>query len=391
MKIDFQNTEVAFHANTNRDLKQAHLLFQFLKFPLLVKISQKLTLFSLKIRLPIKGIIKSTIFRQFCGGETIKGCQGQIDRLAIENVGSILDYSAEGKETEEAFDYTMNTTIETIKFAENNKDVPFSVFKPSGIGSHPIYKVVSSGKELTEAEKEEWNRVRDRYYKIADAAFKAQIPVMVDAEEVYMQPAIDALVEELMLKYNKEKAIVWNTTQMYRWDRLDFIKKSVAHARENKYFYGLKTVRGAYMEKERARAKEQGYKDPIQPNKESTDRDFDAATEFLIENSDICSVMVATHNAKSSEFMTDVMDKYNLPHNDQRVYLAQLFGMSDDLSMNVAKAGYNVVKYLPFGPVEDVMPYLFRRAEENTSVKGQTSRELALIKKELQRRKGAKA
>lgn len=390
MKIDFQNTEVAFHANTNRDLKQAFLLFKFMNFPALVKISKRLVLFCLKMKLPIKGIIKATIFRQFCGGETIDGCYDQIERLAKESVGSILDYSAEGKETEEAFEYTMETTIRTIEFAKKNKNVPFSVFKPSGIGSHAIYNKVSKGTELSADEAKEWETVRSRYYKIAEAAFAAGIPVMVDAEEVSMQQAIDDLVQELMLKYNHDKAIVWNTAQLYRWDRLDFIKESVAHARANNYYYGIKTVRGAYMERERRWAQEGGYKDPIQPDKESTDRDFDGATQFLIENADICSVMVATHNAKSSEVMTDYMDAAGMDKNDNRVWLAQLFGMSDNLSMNVAEAGYNVVKYLPFGPVEDVMPYLFRRAEENTSVKGQSSRELELIQTEMKRRKKAK-
>ena len=387
MKIDFNNTEVAFHANTKRDLRQAYLLFKSMNYSWLVTFFKFAVNVGLKAHLPIKGIIKATIFRQFCGGETIAGCHDQIERLAKEKVCSILDYSSEGKETEEALDFTMNTTLETIENAKSNKNIPFAVFKPSGLGRVDLYEKVSLGKELTALEKDEWNAVKARYYKIAQSAFDADIPLLIDSEETWTQKAIDDLAQELMVKFNKNRAIVWNTTQMYRWDRLEFIKESVAHARANNYYYGLKIVRGAYMEKERERAEEMGYKDPIQPNKDATDRDFDAALEFLIENHEVCSVMVATHNANSTQKMVDTMGKAGLKNNDFRVHLSQLFGMSDNLSMNVAVEGYNVEKYLPFGPIEDVMPYLFRRAQENTSVKGQSSRELTLIETELKRRK----
>lgn len=344
----------------------------------------------MSIGLPIKGVIKKTVFEHFCGGEEIEECTTRIAALHANNVSAILDYSVEGKETEEDFERTKNMTIATINFAKDNPGVPFSVFKPSGMGRFALYGKVSAGEQLNEAESKEWETVRQRYYEIVEQGVKHDIPVMVDAEESWIQKAIDDLCDELMEKYNTDKARVFNTAQMYRWDRLDFLKKSLERAREKGYYYGIKIVRGAYMEKERARAKEKGYKDPIQPDKASSDRDYDAAIRLLISNSDICNSIIGTHNENSSQLVADVMAEQGLEKNDKHIYVSQLYGMSDNISFNMAHEGYNVVKYLPFGPVKDVMPYLFRRAEENTSVAGQTGRELNLIHKELKRRRSAR-
>ena len=390
MKIDFSNTEIAFSLKSTGQLQKAKLLFETMAHPGVVTFLKGGVKASFAVGLPIKGIIKKTVFEHFCGGEKIEECTGRIAALHTQHVSGILDYSVEGKESDADFERTKNMTIATINFAKNNPAIPLAVFKPSGMGSHAIYEKVSSGNKMTVAEKAEWEKVRARYYEIAEAAKAVNIPVMVDAEESWMQKAIDDLVDELMGKYNSERALIYNTAQLYRWDRLDFLKKSVAKAREKGYFYGIKIVRGAYMEKERARAKDKGYRDPIQPDKASTDRDYDAAVEFLIDNIDVCAVVVGTHNEASSQMVANCIDKKGLEKNDPRVFASQLYGMSDNLSFNMAHAGYNVVKYLPFGPVKDVMPYLFRRAEENTSVAGQTGRELSLISKELERRKKAK-
>lgn len=390
MKIDFSNTEVAFSLKSNAQLQKAKILFETMAHPAVVSFLKGSVKASFAVGLPIKGIIKKTVFEHFCGGEKIDECTGRIAALHTQHVSAILDYSVEGKESTEDFERTKSTTIATINTAKNNPAIPLAVFKPSGMGSHAIYEKVSTGAILSDAEKAEWESVRARYYEIAQTAVDAGIPVMVDAEETWLQQAIDDLVEELMEKYNQEKAVIYNTAQLYRWDRLDYIKKAVARAREKGYHFGIKIVRGAYMEKERARAKEKGYKDPIQPDKASTDRDYDAAVEFLINNIDACAVVVGTHNEASSQMVANCIDKTGLDKTDKRVFVSQLYGMSDNLSFNMAHAGYNVVKYLPFGPVKDVMPYLFRRAEENTSVAGQTGRELSLIKKELERRKKAK-
>lgn len=387
MKIDFQNTEVAFALKSNAQLQKAKLMFQTMSHPGVVSFLKGSVQASLKVGLPIKGMIKKTVFEHFCGGERIPECTTRIAALHSQGVSAILDYSVEGKESEADFERTKNTTLETLKFAKTNPGVPFGVFKPSGMGRVALYEKVSAGAELTTSEAEEWARVRQRYFEIAETAVANGIPVMIDAEESWIQQAIDELCDELMEKYNTERAMVYNTAQLYRWDRLDFIKKSVARAREKGYYYGIKIVRGAYMEKERERAKEMGYLDPIQPDKASSDRDYNAATQFLIDNIDVCSVVVGTHNEDSAQVVADMIDAKNLAKNDPRVYVSQLYGMSDNISFNMAHHGYNVVKYLPFGPVQDVMPYLFRRAEENTSVAGQTGRELTLISKELGRRR----
>ena len=389
MKIDFSNTEIAFRLHTNGELKKAHFLFKVLANPKVVKLLQNLLKFSFSIHLPVTWIIKKTAFFHFCGGETIEECTAAVAALHSQSVMSVLDYSVEGKAEEADFERTKNMTLETIRYAQLHEGVPFAVFKPTGLGSNALYAKVGSGKELTIKEKEEWEKVRSRYYQVAQLAYDCNIPVMVDAEEVKAQKAIDDLVAELMAKFNKKRAIVYNTAQMYRHDRLEHIKKEVENARKGGYYYGLKTVRGAYMERERRWAKANGYPDPIQPNKEASDRDFDAATWYLIENADICSCMIATHNEKSMQVVVDAMTKHKLEPGDKRVFVAQLYGMSDNLSFNMAEQGYNVAKYLPFGPVKDVMPYLFRRAEENTSVEGQTGRELSMIETELKRRHSA--
>lgn len=387
MKIDFNNTEVAFKNKTNFELRKAHLLFSSLAFPWLVNILKMLTAFALKLKLPVKGIIKATVYNQFVGGETIQECDAQIEKLKQQHVGAILDYSAEGKTAESDFDYTAQLTIDTIIHAKANSYVPFSVFKPTGLGRFGLYEKVASTEELSASENEEWLRVLARYEKIAKASKEHSIPVLIDAEESWIQEPIDSIVADLMERFNTHQALIYNTAQMYRWDRLDHLKTAVISAKEKGYFYGVKIVRGAYMEKERERANDLGYKDPIQPTKEATDNDFNSAIDLLLANHEMVSTVVATHNAFSTQVCIDKMEEFGIEKSDKKVFMAQLFGMSDNLSMNTAHGGYNVAKYLPFGPLNDVMPYLFRRAEENTSVKGQTGRELQLIKEELKRRK----
>lgn len=384
--LDFTNTEVAFAMKTNNDLRQSKLLFSTLSSPSTVGFLKNLTMLSLKAHLPIKGIIKATVFRQFCGGETIPACEPQIQRLAEGNVKAILDYSVEGKASEADFDRTMRTTIETIKFAQNHAHIPFGVFKPTGLGSIEIYAKVSAGETLSEKEAAAWERTKDRWSQIFDAGTAHNVPVMVDAEESWIQPAIDQLCIDFMRQYNREKAMVYNTAQMYRHDRIGQLKDALELAKSEGFIYGVKTVRGAYMEKERARAAKMGYEDPINPTKAATDRDYDAASDLILSNIDHMAGMFGTHNENSVAFVAQRMEELGIAKDDRRVFVAQLFGMSDHISFNAANSGMNVAKYLPFGPVKDVMPYLFRRAEENTSVEGQTGRELNLIQLELGRR-----
>jgi len=387
--IDFTNTEVAFKMKTKNDLRQSKLLFATLSSPQVVQTLKGLTLASLFLKLPIKGIVKATVFRQFCGGESVEECQPQIDRLAEGNVQAILDYSVEGKAEEADFDRTLETTLDTIRFAQNNPGVPFGVFKPTGVGAIEWYEKVSLKQELSAEESESWARVLARWEKIFMLASEMKIPVMIDAEESWIQPVVDELAFGFMAKYNTQTPIVYNTAQLYRHDRLEQLKMALARAKEEGFIYGVKIVRGAYMEKERKRAEAKGYTDPIQPNKAATDHDYNAALELILSNLEHMAVVVGTHNEASIELAATLMTKHSIAFDSQRVYVAQLFGMSDHISFNAANSGLNVAKYLPFGPVKDVLPYLFRRAEENTAVEGQTGRELGLLTKELDRRKNA--
>ncbi|MFD1316307.1 proline dehydrogenase family protein [Namhaeicola litoreus] len=383
----FDNTETAFAIKSDSDLEKAYFLFKMIKSEPLVRIGSAVTKFALKSNLPVEGLIRSTVFDHFCGGVSEEDCMPIIDRMYTKNVHSVLDFSVEGKEIENQFDFAMEKILQILKFVKEKDALPFAVFKPTGFGRFKLYQKITEKKILTEEEKLEWERVRQRYEKVAKLAFDYDVPLLIDAEESWMQEAVDDLTEGLMMKYNKEKAIVFSTLQLYRWDRLDYLKGLSERAQKNNFKIGMKLVRGAYMEKERERAKENGYADPICKDKAETDKNFNDVLKYMFENIDKMAIFCGTHNEESSYLMMDLIQKSGLEKNDQRLWFGQLYGMSDHISFNLAKEGYNVAKYLPFGPVKDVMPYLIRRAEENTSVAGQTNRELDLIAKEKKRRK----
>lgn len=387
--ISFDNTAIAFKSKTNEDLKKAHFLFNMVGKPSLVRFGKVATDVAFKLRLPITGIVKKTIFHQFCGGETIHECDATIQQLHDFNIGTILDYSVEGKETEAEFDHTTEEIIQTIIKATNNPAIPFAVFKITGISRFALLeKINDSSSELLESEKEEVKKVLERVDKICKKGFDNNVPVFIDAEETWIQDAIDRMAVQMMTKYNKEKAIIYNTIQMYRHDRLAYLETCIQQAKASNYKYGIKLVRGAYMEKERARSNEKGYRDPIQPNKATCDSDYNKAIELILNNIDQLALCAGSHNEESSLLLAQKLAEKKIEKSDKRVYFAQLLGMSDHISYNLSDAGYNVAKYVPYGPVKEVMPYLIRRAEENTSVAGQTGRELSLIKKEIDRRKG---
>lgn len=385
--ISFDNTEKAFISKSDADLKRSYRLFKIIGNPTVVKLGGLLTPIALKLHLPIKGIIRNTIYKQFVGGETIEDCNKTITELGKYNIGTILDYSIEGKESEADFDACCTETIETIHRARGDKHIPFCVFKVTGLARFALLEKVSARETLSAGEKQEWERVRARVHKICSEAFTNDKPVFLDAEESWIQQAIDDLCNENKERFNKKSAIVYNTYQLYRHDRLAYLEQSIRHARQNNYFAGAKLVRGAYMEKERKRAKERGYPSPIQPDKESSDRDYDKALELCVQNIDVVGLCAGTHNEKSSMHLVSLMNRHCIEPSDKRVYFSQLLGMSDHISYNLSLAGYNVAKYVPYGPVKEVLPYLLRRAAENTSVKGQTGRELSLIIKEKLRRK----
>tara|TARA_B100000963_G_scaffold355285_1_gene373219 strand:- start:74 stop:1105 length:1032 start_codon:yes stop_codon:yes gene_type:complete len=339
------------------------------------------------IRFPIGWIIKPTIFAQFCGGETIAECAQTTKVLDARGIGTILDYSIEGKKEEDDFDTTANEILATIQLANQNPHIPFCVFKVTGICKFGLLEKVNNGDALNSEEQASWERILARVDRICAGARDAKTPVFIDAEESWIQEAIDRLAEEMIAKYNTEEAYVYNTVQLYRHDRLAYLKNLIAKAKEGNYYLGVKLVRGAYMEKERERAEDLSYPSPIQPDKSSSDEDFNLALKACMENLDHVRLVAGTHNETSSSHLAQLMEQYKLQPSDHRVYFAQLYGMSDHISFNLSHLGYNVAKYVPYGPIREVIPYLIRRAEENSSVKGQTGRELGLIMKEIKRRK----
>lgn len=386
--ITFDNTQIAFESKTDKDLNRAYRLFNLIGNRNLVKIGKPVTNIALKMGLPVKGIIRKTIFAQFCGGETINECDKTINNLGKFGIGTILDYSVEGKTSDEDFEHTTNEIIATILKGEKNEYIPFAVFKVTGISRFGLLERANGGVEqLSADEKREYEQVIERVDRICKTGFDKNVPVFIDAEETWIQDTIDRIAYEMMLKYNTERAVIYNTVQMYRHDRLAYLKKEIELAKKDEIRYGVKLVRGAYMEKERARAQEKGYPSPIQPDKPACDTDYNAALEFLVSEIEHMALCAGSHNENSSLLLTELLIKYNIPPSDKRIYFAQLLGMSDHISYNLSKHGFNVAKYVPYGPISEVMPYLLRRADENTSVAGQTGRELSLIIKERKRRK----
>jgi proline dehydrogenase len=401
--ISFDNTEFAFEYKSTKELKKAHFLFSSMAKPWLVKWGIRLTPWALRNGLPVKGLIRSTIFSQFVGGETLEQTAQVARKLGQYNVQVILDYGVEGgKESEEGFEAATRQFMQVIDHAATEPNIPFMGIKPSGLARHELLETLDSLMhqeegtlmvrylrvldKLSSEMKEEWQALTSRLMRIAEHAAQKKVGVLIDAEETWIQDPVDALTILMMEIYNKQHCVVYNTLQLYRHDRLPFLFDSFELAKERGFILGAKLVRGAYMEKERKRAGEKGYPSPIQPDKESTDRDFNAAVKFCIDHLERVGLMVASHNEYSNLYAVKLLQEKGLPLRHPHVHWSQLYGMSDNITFNLAHAGCGVSKYLPFGPLKDVIPYLMRRAQENTSVKGQTGRELALIRKELQRR-----
>jgi len=401
--ISFENTENAFKYKSEKDLKQALFLFSSMGFQWLVQLGTRITPWAIRSGLPVKNIIRNTIFKQFVGGETLEATKPVVDMLGKYRVEVILDYGVEGGEDGEAgFDHSMEEFIKVIDYGGTQPNIPFMSVKLTGMARFGLLEKLDNLmhqstntlirryewaiEQLSEAEKAEWKRVVARMEKVCQEAIDTQMGVLIDAEETWIQDPVDALTILMMDKYNREKAAIYNTVQFYRHDRLAFLRSMLEAAKQRGFLLGVKLVRGAYMEKERKRAEEKGYPSPIQPDKASTDADFNEAAQLCIDHLEAVAVIIASHNEHSNRFASELLQKKHLPLDHPRVHFSQLYGMSDNITFNLAAAGCKVSKYLPFGPIEDVIPYLMRRAQENTSVGGQTSRELLLIKKELKRR-----
>lgn len=393
MNISFENTENAFAYKANKDLKGARFLYRTMELPFFVQLGTRLTPFLMKTGLPIDGIIRKTIFKQFVGGETLEETAAVGAKLGEYGVQVILDYGVEGKEGEDNFDTATDEFIRVINYAATQPNIPFISIKVTGLARHGLLQTLNEAPRLRsgihdhEAEIAEWDRVRERMYIICEAAAEKNIGVLIDAEESWIQDPVDRLTMEMMEIFNKEKAVVYNTIQLYRHDRLHFLEISHQIAVQQGFILGMKLVRGAYMEKERERAYEMGYPSPIHSTKEACDKDYNASVVYCIEHVDRIACIVASHNDESNLLAARLMDEKGLAHNHPHIHFSQLYGMSDNITFNLAKEGLNVSKYLPFGPIRDVIPYLMRRAQENSSVSGQTGRELSLIRKELIRRK----
>lgn len=384
--ISFEDTEVAFRYKSGRELRKANFIFTVINHPWVSAFATSLVKTALFLRLPVKGLIRRTVFEHFCGGESIEAAEGTIRQLSAYHVNTILDYSAEGEKTEEGFERTLKEILHTFEKARGRKDIPFCVFKTTGIAPAELLEKIQRKETLTEEEHQAFDRVKARINRICNKAYEYDVPVLIDAEETWIQKVIDSLAYDMMMLYNKESVIVFNTYQMYTTDAYSQLREAFHNAVMHQYYLGAKLVRGAYMEKERERAAEEGYVSPIHPDKESTDDAFNKALAFCVSNKQRVSVMCGSHNEYSNYYLALLMEKHSLQPDDKRVWFAQLYGMSDSISFNLAKAGYNVAKYVPYGPVKSVMPYLLRRADENTSVAGQSSRELLMIRKELRRR-----
>ena len=385
--LSFDNTEISFRGKSNADINRAYWLFKMISSNFLTKIGPPITEFAFKIGLPIKSLVKATVFKHFCGGENIGECEQTVEALHKGRVGSILDYSVEGAEEEEVFDYTCEEIIRTIKRADGDNRIPLSVFKVTGIGRFALLEKVNNNVNLSDSEAQEFSKVKARVEAICQAAFDKNVPVMIDAEETWIQHAIDRLAIEMMRKYNRERLIVYNTYQLYRNDKVKSLRDDTAVAKAEGFFLGAKLVRGAYMEKERKRAADLGYSSPINATKEATDIEYNTAIKFCADNVGLVGFVAGTHNEDSCRLLVDLMEERKIMPTNQNVYFSQLLGMSDNLSFNLADAGFNVAKYVPYGPVKAVLPYLFRRAEENTSISGMMGRELKLIVTERKRRK----
>lgn len=384
--IDFNNTEVAFAWKNDKQLNKAIFLFRMIAKNSLVKVGKFFTNFALSVGFPISWAVKPTVYQHFVGGETLEACDEIINRFAKYNVKAVMDFSVEGGETVEKINAALKETLRTIENAHDNSNIPYAVFKPTAFCFTSVLEKAGRKQEMNEEEIAEIERFNIRVETLCQKAFDLNIPIMIDAEDVAYQNYVDEVVYKMMLKFNKQRAIVYNTLQMYKRDRLDYLKKLHENAVKDQIFVGVKFVRGAYMEKERELAQKLGYDDPIHPNKQATDDAFNAALKFSVENIDRITIFNATHNEKSAKYLTQLMFEHGIEKNDPRCYFSQLYGMSDHITFNLAKAGYNAAKYTPYGPIKHVLPYLIRRTEENTSVAGQTSRELQLLLKEKKRR-----
>ncbi len=388
LALSFENTRNGFAYKSDKELKKAYRIFSFMKYPWLVKIGSFLGAIAIKMRLPIQWIIRNTIFEQFCGGETLKEVAQTAFHLHKYGVACVLDYGVEASDGEDNYNQAVKEIQNEISYAGTHPGIPMISLKITGfIRTKLLEKYHKNKEKLNKKEKEEWDKGCQRIDTICQDAYRHKISVLIDAEETWIQQAVDDIALQMMEKYNKERATIYNTYQLYLKDRIEVIKAHRNIAKEGKYLSGIKIVRGAYMDKERDRAEEKGVPSPIQPDKKATDEDYNKAIIWCLEHLDFVALFIGTHNEESCMLAAKHLHQMQLPHNHSHVHFSQLFGMSDNITFNLAKSGYNVSKYIPYGPIKDVFPYLIRRSKENSSISGQMGRELRYLKEEVNRRK----
>lgn len=388
-ELSFENTEIAFAAKTQQELKLTYRVYQLMNYPWLVRLGTKVINGTLGLGL-IRKIVKNTLYAHFCGGETLTDCHHFVENLKAAGAYAILGYSVEGKSSDIEYDKSVEETIRYIRFAAQREAIPFAAFKLTGIASFALLEKIQKKETLSDEEMLAWDRVKDRVDAICAAGYEHNVGILIDAEETWIQDPIDALADAMMAQYNQKKVVVYNTYQMYLKRGEGFLKKSLEKAQQGNYLLGAKVVRGAYVEKERTRAQQLGYTDPVNPTKKASDEMYNQAIEFCLKNLGHMALFAGTHNEQSCYHMAQLTQRLQIAASNPRIFLGQLYGMSDNITYNLARAGFNVVKYVPYGTVQDVMPYLFRRAQENTAIAGQSNREFELVKKELKRRKAQK-
>tara|TARA_B100000123_G_scaffold266913_1_gene239640 strand:- start:24 stop:1190 length:1167 start_codon:yes stop_codon:yes gene_type:complete len=383
----FKNLKVAFKDKSNFELNRSLLIFSIISNPIISKSLITLTKTLIKLRIPINFFIKHTIFKQFCGGTNINNTRRTIDKLWKSKIGSILDYSVEGKDKEVDFKRVKNETINNIIKASKSSKIPFAVFKPTGLTKFSLLEKINSNQNLKSNEIIEKQNFINRIEEICKTSYNYKTPVFIDAEESWIQNGIDMIVLSMMKKYNKKEVYIYNTLQMYRTDRLNYLNEIISVAKKQKFLLGIKLVRGAYHKQEIDRALKLKYDIPVFKTKNKSDESFNKSLQICCDNINHISICAGTHNEYSSQLLIDLMKKNNIDKSDPRIYFSQLLGMCDHISYNIAEHGFNTAKYVPYGPIKDVIPYLIRRAEENTSISGQMNRDLSNIISEKKRRK----
>lgn len=381
-------SDSAFSHYSISQLRRTKVLFKILQNPLVSWFSGFVPHIPILLRLPfVKSLIKHYIFSHFCGGEDWKEVHQSALKLQKQNILSSLDYSVECKQTEQDYETTKKVLLNVLEEAKNLSHIPFCVLKITGLGRFALLEKIHNGQTLSDNEKAEWQRVQSRFDSICEKAVDCNTKLLVDAEESWIQKPIDNIVKRAMKRHNQNEPMIYNTYQLYLKAKYEQLKTDWEKAKEKGYILGSKLVRGAYMEKETKRAVKMHLPNPIQPSKAKCDQDFNDSLKFCLKHIDDFGIYIGTHNIESTQKARQLMQEYGIAKSDERVFFSQLLGMREILSYELAQQDYLVSKYTPFGKIAEVIPYLLRRIQENSSVKDQLNDEIKVITRELENQK----